>query len=131
MNNTLNIAIEVNFGEATLSLLQAFVQNIGKASPELPKTKTSAKPEKPAEASTKDPQPEPAPAQESAPAKGMTDDLPVSDEELRAAVKAAKDNTSAADVKSVFAQFGIKTSIECPDAKRFELLDKLNELAKR
>lgn len=125
--NTLNIAIEVNFGEATLSLLQAFAQNVGNTTAESPKTKTAAKPEKPEEAPVVAVQPEPAPA----PAKEMTDDLPVSDEELRAAVKAAKDNTSAADVKSVFAQFGIKTSIECPDAKRFELLDKLNELAKR
>lgn len=125
--NTLNIAIEVNFGEATLSLLQAFAQNVGNTTAESPKTKTAAKPEKPEEAPAAAAQPEPAPA----PAKEMTDDLPVSDEELRAAVKAAKDNTSAADVKSVFAQFGIKTSIECPDAKRFELLDKLNELAKR
>lgn len=125
--NTLNIAIEVNFGEATLSLLQAFAQNVGNTTAESPKTKTAAKPEKPEEAPVVAAQPEPAPA----PAKEMTDDLPVSDEELRAAVKAAKDNTSAADVKSVFAQFGIKTSIECPDAKRFELLDKLNELAKR
>ena len=123
--NTLNIAIEVNFGEATLSLLQAFVQNVGSTTAESPKTKTAAKPEKPEEAPVAAAQPEPAPVKE------MTDDLPVSDEELRAAVKAAKDNTSAADVKSVFAQFGIKTSIECPDAKRFELLDKLNELAKR
>lgn len=127
--NTLNIAIEVNFGEATLSLLQAFAQNLGNTTAESPKTKTAAKPEKPEEAPAAIAQPEPAPAP--APAKGMTDDLPVSDEELRAAVKAAKDNTSAADVKSVFAQFGIKTSIECPDAKRFELLDKLNELANR
>lgn len=125
--NTLNIAIEVNFGEATLSLLQAFAQNVGNTTAEPPKTKTAAKPEKPEEAPAAAAQLEPAPA----PAKEMTDDLPVSDEELRAAVKAAKDNTSAADVKSVFAQFGIKTSIECPDAKRFELLDKLNELAKR
>ena len=125
--NTLNIAIEVNFGEATLSLLQAFAQNVGNTTAESPKTKTAAKPEKPEEAPVVAAQPEPAPA----PAKEMTDDLPVSDEELRAAVKAAKDNTSAADVKSVFAQFGIKTSIECPDAKRFELLDKLNELTKR
>ena len=125
--NTLNIAIEVNFGEATLSLLQAFAQNVGNTTAESPKTKTAAKPEKPEEAPAVAAQPEPAPA----PAKEMTDDLPVSDEELRAAVKAAKDNTSAADVKSVFAQFGIKTSIECPAENRFELLDKLNELAKR
>lgn len=123
--DTFNIAIEVNFGEATLSLLQAFAQNVGNTTAESPKTKTAAKPEKPEEAPVVAAQPEPATAKE------MTDDLPVSDEELRAAVKAAKDNTSAADVKSVFAQFGIKTSIECPDAKRFELLDKLNELAKR
>lgn len=119
--NTVNIAIEVNFGEATLNLLQAFVSSLGKNNAQTEPTKTS----KPAPT-----KPEPAPAAAPAP-KDLPDDLPVSDEELRAAVKAAKDNTSAADVKALFAQFGVKTSSECPDAKRFELLNKLNELAKR
>ena len=123
--NTVNIAIEVNFGEATLNLLQAFVSSLGKNNSQTTSDAEPSKTSKPA--STK---PEPAPAAAPAP-KDLPDDLPVSDEELRAAVKAAKDNTSAADVKALFAQFGVKTSSECPDAKRFELLNKLNELAKR
>ena len=123
--NTVNIAIEVNFGEATLNLLQAFVSSLGKNNSQTTSDAEPAKTSKPAPT-----KPEPAPAAAPAP-KDLPDDLPVSDEELRAAVKAAKDNTSAADVKALFAQFGVKTSSECPDAKRFELLNKLNELAKR
>lgn len=123
--NTVNIAIEVNFGEATLNLLQAFVSSLDKNNTQKTSDAEPAKTSKPAQT-----KPEPAPAAAPAP-KDLPDDLPVSDEELRAAVKAAKDNTSAADVKALFAQFGVKTSSECPDAKRFELLNKLNELAKR
>ena len=123
--NTVNIAIEVNFGEATLNLLQAFVSSLSKNNAQTT-SDAEAKTSKPAPA-----KPEPAPAAAAPAPKDLPDDLPVSDEELRAAVKAAKDNTSAADVKALFAQFGVKTSSECPDAKRFELLNKLNELAKR
>ena len=123
--NTVNIAIEVNFGEATLNLLQAFVSSLDKNNAQKTSDAEPTKTSKPAPS-----KPEPAPAAAPAP-KDLPDDLPVSDEELRAAVKAAKDNTSAADVKALFAQFGVKTSSECPDAKRFELLNKLNELAKR
>ena len=123
--NTVNIAIEVNFGEATLNLLQAFVSSLGKNNTQKTSDAEPTKTSKPAPT-----KPEPAPAAAPAP-KDLPDDLPVSDEELRAAVKAAKDNTSAADVKALFAHFGVKTSSECPDAKRFELLNKLNELAKR
>ena len=123
--NAVNIAIAVNFGEATLNLLQAFVSSLGKNNAQTTSDAEPAKTSKPAPT-----KPEPAPAAAPAP-KDLPDDLPVSDEELRAAVKAAKDNTSAADVKALFAQFGVKTSSECPDAKRFELLNKLNELAKR
>lgn len=124
--NTVNIAIEVNFGEATLNLLQAFVSSLGKNNAQTTSDAEPAKTSKPAPT-----KPEPAPAAAAPAPKDLPDDLPVSDEELRAAVKAAKDNTSAADVKALFAQFGVKTSSECPDAKRFELLNKLNELAKR
>ena len=123
--NTVNIAIEVNVGEATLNLLQAFVSRLDKNNTQKTSDAEPTKTSKPAPT-----KPEPAPAAAPAP-KDLPDDLPVSDEELRAAVKAAKDNTSAADVKALFAQFGVKTSSECPDAKRFELLNKLNELAKR
>lgn len=123
--NTVNIAIEVNFGEATLNLLQAFVSSLDKNNTQKTSDAEPTKTSKPAPT-----KPELAPAAAPAP-KDLPDDLPVSDEELRAAVKAAKDNTSAADVKALFAQFGVKTSSECPDAKRFELLNKLNELAKR
>ena len=124
--NTVNIAIEVNFGEATLNLLQAFVSSLDKNNTQKTSDAEPTKTSKPAPT-----KPEPAPAAAAPAPKDLPDDLPVSDEELRAAVKAAKDNTSAADVKALFAQFGVKTSSECADAKRSELLNKLNELPKR
>lgn len=99
--NTVNIAIEVNFGEATLNLLQAFVSSLDKNNTQTTSDAEPAKTSKPAPT-----KPEPAPAAAAPAPKDLPDDLPVSDEELRAAVKAAKDNTSAADVKALFAQFG-------------------------
>lgn len=117
----LTIHVEVNLGERTLNLLQNFLQ---------PNTTRAAAPaaqvQKPA-----------APAQDPAPAAGNqpedSGDMPgpISDEELRVAVKNAKDATSAADVKKIFGEFGIKTSSECPDDKRYDLLKKLVELTNK
>lgn len=128
------ISVEVNFGEATLNLLQNFLQT--PRTPEMP-PRVSARPEpefnppRIAVSRGLETKQTPAPAPAPAPVQEESDDLPVSDEELRAAVKAAKDRTSASDVKGIFAEFGIRTSIECPDSKRASLLDRLNELAGR
>ena len=127
--NTLNIAIEVNFGEATLNLLQAFISGFGAKSA---KTAGACEPAKTGRTVEAKPEAAPATAAQTAqPAPTASSNGRISDEELRAAVKAAKDNTSAADVKALFAQFGIRSSIECPDEKRGELMNQLNELAKR
>ena len=116
----LTIHVEVNLGEKTLGILQNLLQ---------PNTIRAAAPAAPAK-----PAAPTAPAQDPAPAAGnQPEDAgdmpgPISDEELRAAVKSAKDATSAADVKKIFGEFGIKTSSECPDDKRYDLLKKLVEL---
>lgn len=114
----IKINVEVSLSEATLAILERLA---GQASPAgvatAPVSAAKAEEQKPAEVKPEAPQ-------------VATDDLPVADEELRAAVKAAKDATSAADVKALFAEFGIKTSVDCPDDKRPALLAKLNNLAK-
>lgn len=52
----------------------------------------------------------------------------ISDAELRECVKAAKDRTSAKEVRAVFAQFGITSSIECPQGRRSELVAALENV---
>lgn len=120
--NAITIQVEVNLGEKTIAMLQNLLQ---------PNT-TGA----PAPAAA--PKPEaPAAAQDPAPAKGTKPEDegdmpgPISDEELRAAVKSAKDATSAADVKAIFAEFGIKASSDCPEDRRYDLLKKLVNLSSR
>ena len=67
--------------------------------------------------------PAPAPAVEFAPEAPEE----ITDEQLRAVVKSVRHKSTA--VREIFAQFGIKTSIECPQERRAELVDRLNKLA--
>ena len=69
--------------------------------------------------------PAPAPAVEFAPEAPEE----ITDEQLRVVVKSVRDKSTPAAVRETFAQFGIKTSIECPQERRAELVDRLNELA--
>lgn len=118
--NAITIQVEVNLGEKTIAMLQNLLQ---------PNTTRAAAP-------AAAPKPEaPAAAQDPAPAKGTKPEDegdmpgPITDEELRAAVKSAKAATSAADVKAIFAEFGIKTSSDCPEDRRYDLLKKLVNLS--
>jgi hypothetical protein len=52
----------------------------------------------------------------------------ITDAELREAVKAAKNRTSAKAVKAVFAEFGIENSSACPAERRSELKARLENL---
>ena len=73
-----------------------------------------------------DPKPAEAPAQQD-----TTDDLPISDEELRQVVFAARKAKpgNPREIKNViFPEFGIKTSMECPLERRAELVARLNKL---
>lgn len=63
-----------------------------------------------------------------APAVPDTEDLPITDDELRQIVKEARDRTSFPAVRGLFNEFGIKASIECPMERRAELVDRLNKL---
>ena len=88
--------------------------------------------EKPADALKPEPAQEPvreekAPqAAPDAPAQARAEEI--SDAELREAVKAAKNRTSAKAVKAVFAEFGIENSSACPAERRSELKARLENL---
>ena len=113
MINPIQIHIEVGLSGATVTALQGLFSRAG-----LQTRAASSDPERPSGAPEK---PSGVPA--------AAPDGPVTDERLREAVKAAKDATSAADVRAVFKDFGIRASIDCPAARRRELLDRLTTLA--
>lgn len=144
----LNVNITVSLSEATLNVLRQFAPDMpekvcncpahqdlkteveGIVTDFLGRLKKHA--EKPADA------PKPEPAQEpvreekapqaapEAPAQAKTEEI--SDAELREAVKAAKNRTSAKAVKAVFAEFGIETSSACPAERRSGLKARLENL---
>ena len=82
----------------------------------------SGKAEEPTPQAPVAPAPAPAPEKTSG-TQEITDDI------LRKAVKAAKDKSGVQSVKSLFGEFGIRTSSDCPQERRSELLDMLNNLA--
>lgn len=123
----INIEVNVNLGNLTLKALGLLA---GRA---------NAEPAAPASVAQK-----PAPAAQNEPKieqkrpeteqKSVEIDLghapeKISDEQLREAVASAKSKTSAADIRAIFAEFGIRASIDCPDAKRPDLLKRLTSLA--
>lgn len=130
----IKINVEVNLGEATLTVLK----NIFNSSlVQAPTTEATTKKEKP--------QTEPAPAlqpQPEAPATVEDDDLPPNDapdpvkktpteDDARNAVKAARGRgVSAKTIKDFMKkEFDIASSVECPAEKRQALIDGLNKLA--
>ena len=70
-------------------------------------------------------------APEEAPVVELAPDEPeqISDEQLRQVIKSVRDKSTPAAVREIFAEFGIKTSIECPMERRPELVERLNKLA--
>lgn len=67
---------------------------------------------------------EPAPEHKAESAPTVTDSV------LREAVKRAKDRTDVKTVRALFTEFGIGASSECPEARRPELLRRLDNLEK-
>lgn len=148
----LKISIEVNFGEATLATLdrlaQAFAQPSQLPQPEEKKAeKAPKKAEKAPKTPEPTPAPEPAPAPASEPVKtalGPDEDLPADDApapekaknppteaEMRSAIQATrKRGVAAKTIKDYIREtFGVETSVECPEARRQELIDGLASLA--
>ena len=68
----------------------------------------------------------PAPVQKPEPAPEAPS--VITDEDLRALIKETRTRTSPQAVRALFNEFGIKTSIECPDDRRPELVRRLNAL---
>ena len=145
----LNVNITVSLSGATLDVLRQFAPDMPEkvcdpfASHQDLKTKVEGivvdflgrlkkHAEKPADAPKAEPAQEPvheekaAPAPQQAPAQAETEEI--SDAELREAVKAAKNRTSAKAVKAVFAEFGIENSSACPAERRSELKARLENL---
>lgn len=82
------------------------------------------------------PKPAPAPVREPAP-KHEPDHEPepepekpaeITDADLREKVKEAKDRKGAKAVRELFSEFGIGSSVECPQGRRSELVARLENL---
>ena len=92
------------------------------------------KPEETPGKAVEDPAPKPeenhedAASQDAASGPGKPEGAEITDAQLREVVKAAKDRTSTKSIKEVFADFGIKVSTECPQERRSELVDRLENL---
>jgi hypothetical protein len=134
----IKINVEVNLGEATLTVLK----NIFNTSlVQAPTTEATTKKEKPQTEPAPAPQPQPQPQPE-APATVEDDDLPPNDapdpvkktpteDDARNAVKAARGRgVSAKTIKDFMKkEFDIASSVECPAERRQALIDGLNKLA--
>ena len=125
----INITVTLDASDKLLGAIQSLTGGSANA-PTAPETKPAprqveTKPE-PRKVETKeDPAPAPAPAPEPEPEKPAE----ITDEALRALIKEVRTATSPAAVRGLFNEFGIKTSIECPQERRAELVDRLKKLA--
>lgn len=137
----IKINIEVSLSEATIAALQGIFSPKAAPAP-APASEPLPEPEKPAK-KTKKAEPEPAPA----PAPVVDDDdLPLSDaelaeqakakniptqEEMRAAIQETRKRGVAAKTirQYIHDNFGVETSVECPESRRQELIDGLANLA--
>lgn len=114
----IQINITVDLGERTLEVIKSFT-NQAKEEP------APARP-KPAPVEVKAaPVPEPV-AKNPEPVADKPAEI--TDESLRALIKDIRTRKSPAEVRQVFAEFGIKTSIECPQERRADLVARLNKL---
>lgn len=136
----LRINVEVSLSKETLAVLRALVGAKESTGFDIPAPQPD--PEQPKRKAKKA---EPAPAPEvpqPTPAQADDDDLPADDApdpkkpapteaEARAAVKAAKDRGVSPKVIKTYMQdnFGIASSVDCPEERRQELIDGLNRLA--
>ncbi len=138
----ININVSLDLTDRAVSLVQDLLGRVKEPAPqhkpEPRKPETKPEPRKPE--TKEDPQPA-APQQraEEAPVSApeapapapVEEDLPISDEELRQVVFAARKAKpgNPQEIKNViFPEFGIKTSMECPMERRAELVARLNKL---
>ena len=121
-----NIAVTVSLSETTIQALGALL-NVSPAQRQAIENYT----QKPAPASEVKPVTrKPEVKAETTPVAAEAPESPsITDEELRAVIKECRNNSSPAAVRSLFNEFGIKTSIECPQERRAELVARLKKLA--
>lgn len=130
----IQINITIGLNEKTLDVLQAFAGARAEApaapatKPEPKRPETKPEPRKPEV--KEDPAPAPQPAEEPKPEQPEApESKEISDSELRVFIKGIRDQVgSNKAIWDVFADFGIKTSIECPMERRAELMERLNKL---
>jgi len=127
----INITVTLDASDKLAGLVQALVASkpeapAAKPEPKRPETKPEPrKPEVKADPAPAKPAEDPKP--EEAPAEPETKEI--SDSELRVFIKGIRDQVgSNKAIWDVFADFGIKTSIECPMERRAELMERLNKL---
>lgn len=109
MEPIFTIGLKIELSQETLAAINGLADAIRGARPADAAPKAQAAPA---------PKPEPAPEAPSV----------ITDEDLRALIKETRTRTSPQAVRALFNEFGIKTSIECPDARRPELVRRLNAL---
>lgn len=120
----IQINITVDLGARTLEVIKSFSGRTGKeAEPARPKPAAMEVKEAPAPAAPSTPEPV---AKEPEPVADKPKEI--TDEALRALIKDIRTRKSPAEVRQVFADFGIKTSIECPQERRADLVARLNKL---
>ena len=127
--------LQINITLGISSEAQTFLRNlahmVGLTGKVIPESKPVQTHEAPAEATTQAEPAKPATAPESAPADAAPEEDTVhyTDAELRAIVKEVRDaGVVIADIRKVFADFGINSSPECKDEKRPELVERLRAL---
>lgn len=109
MEPIFTIGLKIELSQETLAAINGLADAIRGARPADAAPKAQAAPA---------PKPEPAPEAPSV----------ITDEDLRALIKETRTRTSPQAVRALFNEFGIKTSIECPDDRRPELVRRLNAL---
>lgn len=109
MEPIFTIGLKIELSQETLAAINGLADAIRGARPADAAPKAQAAPA---------PKPEPAPETPSI----------ITDEDLRALIKETRTRTSPQAVRALFNEFGIKTSIECPDDRRSELVRRLNAL---
>ena len=127
--------LQINITLGISSEAQTFLRNLAAMVGLKAQIKTEDKPaqahEAPAQATAPEDAGKPASAPESAPADKAPEESTVhyTDAELRAIVKEVRDaGVTIADVRKVFADFGIGSSPECKEEKRPELVKRLRAL---
>lgn len=126
----INITVTLDASDKLLGAIQSLTGGRAQA-PATPATKPApAKPEtKPEPRKPETKEDAPAPAPDPAPQPEPEKPAEITDEALRALIKEVRTATSPAAVRGLFNEFGIKTSIECPQERRAELVDRLKKLA--